>query len=221
MMPVFTGAPASPRHGAYEIDGVKYPRVSAILGVIARPGLEAWRQKVGFEEANRMSNAAAEHGTALHKALEILDTHTRSVWRREQVDDFLPAIEAYRQWCREHVAAVLMVEQTVYHVRHTYAGTLDRLYLLRNGRRVIADFKTGTSVDGIYRLQQTAYQEALEEMGHGPVDSRLILHLPRARPGELRVIEFDDDERDRRCWRAVLRLYKWTQRHKDDWRQSR
>jgi hypothetical protein len=116
---------------------------------------------------------------------------------------------------------VLMVEQVVYHERHRYAGTLDRLYLLRDGRRVIADFKTGSSVDGAYRLQQMAYQEAVEAMGQGPVDGRLILHLPRVRPGQLTVIDYDDEQRDRRAWRACLRLWRWNHRHQNDWKVNR
>lgn len=218
-------ATAHPRHGAYEIDGVKYPRVSTILGVIARPGLEAWRQRIGAEEANRISNEAAEHGTALHKILELIDRETDPIRRGLVESAVLPAYEpvvtAYLHWTDTNVDRVLMVEQTVHHVRHRYAGTLDRLYLLRDGRRVLADFKTGGSVDGVYRLQQIAYQEALEEMDEGPIDGRLILHMPRAKPGTLAVIDYDDEERDRRCWRAVVRLWRWQQRHRDDWRQSR
>lgn len=205
-------------HGAYEINGRRYPRVSTILGVISKPGLEVWRQKVGLEEANRISAEAADHGTTLHAILEALD---KGEHRGERFTPFRPTINAYLQWRDAHVHQVQMVEQVVYHERHRYAGTLDRVYLLNDGRRVLADFKTGTSVDGVYRLQQTAYQEALEAMGLGPVDGRLILHMPRTKPGTLTVIEYDDDERDRRAWRSAVRLWRWNERHRLDWQKTR
>jgi hypothetical protein len=212
-----TATSASPRHGHYEIDGEKYVRVSTVLGIIAKPGLEAWRQKVGAEEANRISNEAAEHGTALHKILEDIDLGFPIP--EPSMDD--ATIEAYLMWKREHVRRVLMVEQRVHHERLRFAGTLDRLYELHDGRRLIYDVKTGRSVDGIYRLQGAAYWDALEAMGEDGIDGRGILHLPRALPGTLRAWEYDDDERDRKCWRAVLRLYRWHQRRGDEWRSTR
>lgn len=218
-MTILTGAAQSPRHGQYVIAGQKYPRVSTILGVISKPGIEEWRQRVGPDEANRISNAAADHGTALHKVLEEID---RGVLASGLLfTPFRPTVNAYLAWRDANVDQVLMVEQTVHHAKHKYAGTLDRLYLLKSGVRVIGDFKTGKSVDGTYRLQQMAYQEALESMGHGPIDGRIILHLPRVRPGELKIIEYDDETRDKRAWRACLRLWRWNARHKDDWKTTR
>ena len=216
-MVIFTGAPQSPRHGQYEIAGVKYPRVSTILGVISKPGLEAWRQRVGVEEANRISTEAANHGTALHTILEHIDNGLTPPVPAQ----FAPSVAAYIDWRTDHVAAVLMVEQIVYHERHRYAGTLDRLYLLNDGRRVVGDFKTGASVDGVYRLQLAAYAEALEAMGHGAIDGRLVLHLPRIAPGYLRTETLDREEQDRKAWRSAVRLWRWNERHRNDYQKTR
>lgn len=202
----------------YEINGQKYPRVSTILGVISKPGLEAWRQRIGVEEANRISTEAAEHGTALHKALEMIDNGEH---RDERFTPFRPTLNAYLAWRDQYVDQVLMVEQVVYHVQHKYAGTADRVYVLNDGARVVGDFKTGKSIDANYRLQLSAYAEALEAMGHGPIDGRVVLHLPRIHPGELKIIAYDDEQRDRRAWRAALRLWRWNQRHQNDWKVNR
>ena len=206
-------------HGAYEINGQKYPRVSTILGVISKPGLEEWRQRVGPDEANRISNEAADHGTALHKILEDIDRGVLASGL--SFTPFRPTINAYLAWRDANVDQVLMVEQTVFHARHKYAGTLDRLYLLNNGRRVVGDFKSGTSVDGTTRLQLAAYEEALEAMGHGTIDGRLVLHLPRIKPGYLEAIPLDREEQDRKAWRACLRLFRWNERHRRDWQTTR
>jgi len=212
--------------GWYEIDGVRYPRVSRIIGLIAKPGIGTWRERLIREgrDPDAETKEAAGYGTALHKILEDIDREPTQ-YDSARISIATPfehreTVAAYMRWRVANVARVLMVEQTVYHENHRFAGTLDRLYLLKNGARVIGDFKSGKSVDGTYRLQQMAYQEALESMGQGPVDGRLILHMPRIRPGELKIIEYDDEERDRRAWRACLRLWRWYERHKNDWRAT-
>lgn len=211
----------TPREGQYTIDGRRYPRVSTILGVISKPGLESWRQRVGIEEAQRISQDAAGFGTAFHAAAALMDD-TFPEWEESVADaELRPALRAYQVWAIENVSAIYAIEKTVHHARHLFAGTLDRVFRLRDGRLVIGDFKTGKSVDGTYRLQLTAYAEAWEEMGYEPVAGRLILHIPRERPGELRVIEYDDDQRDRLAWRACLRLWRWMGRHQHDYKQTR
>jgi hypothetical protein len=202
-----------PRHGRYEIDGERYARVSTVLGTIAKPGLEAWKRKVGYEEAERVSRAAAELGTAIHKLCEDFDTLNAV----ECPADLRPALAAYVDWKHANVSEVVMVEETVVHKRHRYAGTLDRLVRLRDGRLMILDLKTGKSVDGIARLQQSAYEVALEANGV-TVDGRMVLHLPASNPGVIRAIEYDDDATDRATWLALLRVWRWTTMHGSDWR---
>lgn len=200
----------------YQIDGKRYPRVTTILGVIAKPSLWEWRIKVGSLEAARISQAAAELGTEIHSACE-------AVALGGPLDECPARLRAYatayRDWLAENVRTVQSVEQVVYHERHVYAGQLDAIGVLRDGRRMLLDLKTGRRLDGTYRLQTIAYADALDEMGD-PVDGRLIVHLPADRPGEVRAIEYDNDDRDRKAWRACLRLWRWNERHKDDWKQS-
>lgn len=215
-MPRFIGGKPLPRQGAYMIDGERFVRVSTVLGVLAKPGLEKWKHDVGIAEANRISSEAAARGTAVHKVCEDVDNGIMT----RCPDDLRPFLTAYLDWKARNVQSVEMVERTVAHRQRKYAGTLDRLFLLKDGRRVLADMKTGKSVDGVYRLQQIAYVEALEAEGED-VDGRLILHMPSSRPGLLTVIEYDDELGDRKAWRALLHLYRWNLRHQNDWKATR
>lgn len=219
-MTTFIGAPQSPRHGQYVIDGQKYPRVSTILGVISKPGLEAWRQRIGVDEANRISQDAADFGTRFHAACEAIDRDWHGYDRTRVDADLRALVQAYCAWATDTVSEVYAIEQVLHHARHRFAGTVDRVFRLRDNRLVIADFKTGRTVDGIYRLQLMAYQEAWESMNYGSINGRVVLHLPRERNGHLAVIEYDDEERDRKAWRSCLRLWRWWQRHQHDYRRT-
>lgn len=218
-MTFLVSVPKPHPRGWYDVDGVRYPRVSRIIGLIAKPGIGAWREKLIREgrDPDAEAKAAADRGTAVHQITEAIDRGQLA----QCADDLLPFVRAYMDWKADHVASVEMVERIVYHARYGYAGTLDRVYVLRDGRRVLGDLKTGRSVDAIYRLQQIAYVEALEEMGEGPIDGRLIVHLPWDRLGTLAAFEYDNEAADRRAWRRVLGAWKWRQQVKNEWKATR
>lgn len=63
----------------------EYPSVSTILRETGdSSGLDRWRARVGEEEANRISKAAAERGTALHT---IIETHFKPSSETVSVDE--------------------------------------------------------------------------------------------------------------------------------------
>lgn len=217
-------APAPHPRGWYELPDehgeiVRYPRVTSILSVLAKHGLGRWREKLIREgrDPDAEVREAADRGSAIHALTEALDIGARA----DCPPGLLPFLAAYREWKSEYVQAVETTEQLVVHRTHRYAGRLDRIYRLRDGRRVIGDLKTGRSVGAESRLQLMAYQEALAAEGDEGIDGRLIVHLPWSNPGVVRTVELDDDERDRRVWRSALRLWKWQHAHRNDWRVGR
>lgn len=217
-------APQPHPRGYYELpdaDGVivRYPRVTSILGALSKPGLGRWREALIREgrDPDAEAREAADRGTAIHALTEAVDLGATA----DCPPDFAPFIRAYREWKAENVAAVEMTERLAVHRRFGYAGKLDKALRLRDGRRAIVDLKTGRSLAAETRLQLSAYADALEDEGIEPFDVRLAIHLPWSNPGHLAVLEFDDDDRDRRVWRSVLRLWKWQHVHRDLWRQTR
>jgi hypothetical protein len=205
--------------GHYHLHGLVLPRVTTILNVLAKPELEAWKHRVGLDEAQRISEVATTLGTRVHAACEAIH-RTGAAFDDTGWDlEVQPFIRAYGAWLAASVRDVLAVEQFVWHPSHLYGGTLDLLALLNDGRRAVIDLKTSKRLDASYRLQLTAYAEALGAMGEPPPDVRMVIHLPSSRPGMLTMAEYDDDARDRKAWRATLRMYRWLERHKDDDRQ--
>ena len=50
--------------------GEGYPSVTTVLGILGKEDIQKWRDRVGHEEANRISTQAARRGTAVHKLCE-------------------------------------------------------------------------------------------------------------------------------------------------------
>jgi hypothetical protein len=220
-MTTFIGAAQSPRHGQYLIDGVKYPRVSTILGMVPKPGLARWREREIREgrDPDAQAREAAERGTAVHALTEAIDKDQLTA----VPDALLPFVLAYMDWKSEYVWSMELIERVVVHKRHGYAGQLDRVVILNEPerRRALVDIKTGRSVDAVTRLQTTAYVLALEDEMSPDIDLRLVVHMPWDRPGLLKMIPYDNDEADRRWWRRTLGSWKRYQQVKDEWRGTR
>ena len=69
-------------------------------------------------------------------------------------------VEAYLKFCRDWDLHAEYVESAVYSVTHGYAGTLDLIATLRDGKRWLLDLKTSKGVYGDMALQQAAYRFA-------------------------------------------------------------
>jgi hypothetical protein len=85
---------------------------------------------------------------------------------------------AFQDWAREADVRPLAIEQTVYHPRLGYAGTLD-LVAHVGGKLAVVDFKTSKSVYAESHLQNIAYQDALIEMGHWKAEIGYICRIPK------------------------------------------
>ena len=51
-------------------DGVYYPSVTTVLSILSEEHIQAWRARVGAEEANKISHRASTRGTAVHAIIE-------------------------------------------------------------------------------------------------------------------------------------------------------
>lgn len=208
----------------YLIGDRLYPRVSSILGQLAKPGIEGWKRKIGFEEADRIAKVSTTFGTLVHAGCERVakgEPVAGVTGDLERGGDLSASqcVEAFGRWLDESVAEVIDTERTVWSERFGYAGTTDLLVQLNDGRMAVCDVKTSKGLSETYRLQLEAYRLALEEQGE-PYDARLAIWLPSTHPGTYVVREYADDA-DRIAWRALLALHRWQAGCRDDWRRDR
>lgn len=160
----------------YEIDGIWYPRVTAIASIKAKPFLYKFYADLGsFSMAESIKNKSADEGTMIHEAIEaILAGKTVAI-----PHSIRPAVDAFIEFKKKNEIVPLKVEERVVSKNHWYAGTVDVVGNL-NGRLGVLDIKTSNSIYRDYNLQTAAYIEALKENNIFP-NTRWILRIDQAK----------------------------------------
>ena len=109
---------------------------------------------------DRAPGAAANRGTLIHKACELLILGTLD-W--DTVDaSILPEVERFAAWWTESRFKPLLVEGMVGSWRYRFAGRLDLFGVWKTGLALI-DFKTGQEYPA-YKFQTAGLEIALREM---------------------------------------------------------
>jgi hypothetical protein len=188
--------------GFYQIGTERYPSVTTILNIIAKPGLYGFYGKWG-SRARLASAVYTEFGTAVHAACEHLirkemkkastdpglrmppavkkgkvDKAALAMRKLLGVNDLSvrTAVNNFRKWWKASGLTPISTEQTVHSQKYGYAGTLD-LYAEKNDKQYVIDFKTG----GIYEeywLQLAAYRQACAEQGMSS-NGAAVVQIPR------------------------------------------
>lgn len=181
------------QHHRYELDGERVPGVTSILSeALPKPALLPWgirsvaeyaarnldalntMRDSGMGEAAIVSalkqspyterDAAAKRGTEVHALAEQL-IHGREV---DVPAELAAHVDSYVRFLDDWKPTPVVTEAVVASRRWKYAGSLDLIADLPDGRRVIADVKTSKSVYGETALQCAAYAHAevrLDESG--------------------------------------------------------
>jgi hypothetical protein len=163
----------------YMLEGERLPCVSDLCRFLHR---EIYKEAPLWQ-----LEAAADRGTKVHAATEVLD----KTGRAEIDGDYLPYLQAYVQFRQEHDVQWELIEHSDYHPQLMYAGTIDR-YGTLDGYKTLLDIKTTYRVYkplcsaslNLYRLMLEARQKA--------VDRLMILHLKKN--GSYNLMRFDADD---------------------------
>jgi len=178
----------------YIIEENKYPSVTTVLGAMTdSSGLDAWRKRVGEEEADRISKFSANRGTIMYQMIEyflgsekdsqkerlkeaqtlIIEFSKEEGFTEEELDMGRRLFYSfYNNGFFDKISKVISIEETLYsHQMGGYAGRVDNIYENAKAHLLILDFKTSRKrkkKDWIknYFLQISAYFMAYWEM-HG------------------------------------------------------
>lgn len=161
----------------YDIDGVWYPRVTAIVSIKAKPALYMYYAGLpDFKTGEAIKAKSAEEGTLLHDTVE-------AILKKEPIiipDSVKPAVSAFMDFYGQNELVAHKVEERVVSKKHHFAGTMDVLAEL-NGKLGVLDIKTSMAIYRDYNVQTSAYIEALKEDPTMPPLTRWILRLDQSR----------------------------------------
>jgi predicted RecB family nuclease len=195
-----------------------FVRVSTILSVRDKPGLNAWKLRVGEEESTRISREATDLGTQVHRGIEaLLKTGELPSWFTERpkledpaavdtsnVRDAANLFRGFLSWYDDAAPTDAQSEQFLFHKKHQYAGTTDLICKL-NGELYIVDFKTSKQISPEMGLQLVAYREAYYDM-HGVRPRTAILQFTRGVKSGYRFELFDSPFE---IFLACKAIYDW------------
>ena len=180
-----------------------FPSVTNVLSILAKPGLDAWKQEQAILAALTLPRSeeetlddfakrvlvdmtsevgrAADLGSAVHAAIE---GYAQGRWLPED-KGVARLFEPARQWFDKEVIAVHSVEIATAHLEWGYAGRVDLVATLRStGLPTVIDFKTQKTrrdKDGNFKpilhdtwpLQLEAYRMALASRDKGLADAAI------------------------------------------------
>jgi len=208
-------AVCTPDKTGYAVNGVTYDRVTHVLDtVIAKEGLAKWRGRIGNDEADRITEAAAERGTRIHDVCaglaERIGMGENPVPRLDgMAEDEAKCVVQFLTWARSRIREVYGVERFLHSDRLMVAGTTDLIVRLgKDCFTAVVDIKTGSRIRLEYALQLAAYEMMAREEGvvEGGV-RRFVVRLD-AKANEPEVREFNDPT-DAQAWLEVVSIYRW------------
>src|SRR5262245_46257086 len=193
-----------------------FPSVTNVLGVLAKPGLDAWKIEQGImaaltlpkapgepldvfarrvvEDMGEQVEKAVDFGSAIHNACEVYALN-----KQVPTDPALLAcFEPWRRWFDENVERIGSIEQVFVHSEHGYAGRVDMVALLKGIGWCVVDFKTqrvkrsakGEAKPTFYEawpLQLAAYRQAVLATGAKSVTGLVSVVIDSAEPGPVHV----------------------------------
>ena len=144
-------------------DGKSYPSITTVLSILNEDIIKAWRQRVGEEEANRISGKAANRGTRVHSIVE-------KYLNNEDTVKFLPHIRQSLENLKpvlNNIETIYGLEVPLYSHHLGLAGRCDCIGKY-NGVTSIIDFKTSRYIKkkekiSNYFAQGAAYSIMMEE----------------------------------------------------------
>ena len=153
-------------------EGNTYPSVTTVLSIHGKHALEAWKKRVGEEQAKKISNQASVRGTAVHKLAEdYLDN--RHDWKENHMPSNLFSFQQIKPILDKRIDNVWFQEAFLYSDYLETAGQVDCIAEF-DGKLSIIDFKTSRKKkqkDWIknYFMQESFYAVAFEERTKKPI----------------------------------------------------
>ena len=166
----------------YTSDGRPCLGVTTILGVMAKPQLVKWANKIGLDgyEVDKWVDALATAGTLAHHLIECDIKGETPILDDYSPNDLKKATESLKKWLdwkSRHHFELIESEMKVISDSLEIGGTCD-IYAKVDGKYCVIDIKTAKACYSEQRTQCVAYGKILVENNH-PVDEHRIIRVGR------------------------------------------
>lgn len=201
----------SKAHTVYKTtDGRRVPGATTITGLLNKPYLITWANKLGLEgvDSTKYRDEAADVGTLAHAMIQAHLEGTEvdeDQYSPIDVDLAQNAVISYFEWEKQHDINPIKCEWAMVSDSLLYGGTID-CYCILDGVPTLLDFKTGKAIYDEYFVQLAAYRELLEENGY-TVERCRILRVGRDETEGFEERTVTDTRKYFEIFRALLNVY--------------
>lgn len=186
----------------YQYEGLVFPSVTNILKETKNQTFNHfvgdWKENLILEHGQKKGSRKAELpfkvGNVVHETLE---AQFRAF--PERIPQFQTSLAKHYLPALNLVEEVIAVELPVYSSRYGYAGSIDAIVKLKDGRTAIFDHKTSNkkktrSLITDYFLQTAAYALAYYDMTGVIIDTTFVNIIYRSKQGKRNPTRFDSYE---------------------------
>jgi hypothetical protein len=121
-------------------EGNAYPSITTVLSILGKDAITEWRNRVGEEEANRISSFASKRGTAVHKIAEDY-LNNEPDYKKGHMPASIVSFNTMKTVLDERLSNIWMQETFLYSDKLKCAGQVDCIAEF-DGELSIIDFKT-------------------------------------------------------------------------------
>jgi len=155
--------PKAKAHIRYRLaDGTIVPGVTTIIGVLAKPALIYWANKMGLQgiDTRKYVDAAANVGTLAHYMVEC---ELRGIepdladYTPNEVDKASNAVIKFLEYRKEHDLQPTLLEEPLVSEDGRFGGTIDFVGYRDGDPYTLIDFKTSKALYPEHLLQVAAY----------------------------------------------------------------
>ena len=215
-------AKAAKQHTVYKTSsGKRVPSVTTIIGVIAKPALIPWANRLGLEGTvyEDYLKESGKVGTLAHEMIQEdmggpAFAWDRNAYTQDQIDQAEISRKNFELWCKSKPSFnPEAIEVPLVSDSCGFGGRIDLLARI-DGDLWLIDFKTGKGIFPEMEVQVAAYNYLLDESGYKIKGSR-ILRFGRAEEGGFEDCVLSEGK-IRAAWNVfecALSLYRAKQIH--------
>lgn len=205
------GRKGAPHQKYYDKAGTLCVGVTTVLGVLNKPALVGWANRLGLEgiDVNKHVDNLADIGTLAHALIEAHlkgEKFDTSDYSKNQIDLAENAVLKFFEWEKQHKLEPIALEAQLVSETYKYGGTCD-IYCKLDGKLTLIDIKTAKAVYGEHHTQCVAYEQLLNETGN-KVEEVMILRVGRDETEGFEVIQVTKRDLHMKKFLAALEIYQ-------------
>ena len=204
-----TGTKAHTRY--YTSDGVSVPGTTTVTGLLNKPQLVLWANRLGLEgiDSTKYRDKAASIGTLAHLMVQnylgCVEQPDYSLFSSDDISQAENALLSFWEWEKAHKIEPLFLEVPLVSDQYKFGGTVDCVAKM-DGKLWLIDFKTGKAIYDEMAIQLAAYRQLLAEHGTH-VDGCRILRIGRSEDEGFDDKVFENLNKNWEIFNHLLQIY--------------